>query len=228
MRFRKMTKQSEPVSTMTIPPIQKLSGDLTLEKWSQWNSAKVHKQLDPSSVSTVSILDLIYAQLHNHYDKISDSEWIVSNFLSLPDGLQSVLIELIKYPVEISTIESFLKLVLEFDASSDSINCAEQKYDEFSKSISDEYGDQSLKLKTAVERFRSIHGGEHVIIKGAVMTNSALMLSRLFGEDRFIEVTSVFHLQNLETDLGTFVNLVKRWDELSKYPLAWAINLAQS
>lgn len=215
---------------------QRLSGDLTREKWDQWNRAEVQKNIDATK-ATASLIDLIYSQLHNHYDRMKDSEWVVTNFLSLPAGLQSVFLELIKFPIEMSTIESFFKLVLEFDATDDSIKLSEQDYSDFSRSIRATCREPSVRWEESRDTFRDLFKTAnstiqsrttHVMIKSIVMNNAALILTHQFGEERFIEVTSAFKLQDTDVDLGTFINLVKNWGELSKYPLAWAVGLAKS
>lgn len=212
-------------SEQTVP---QLSGDLTLEKWSQWNSSELQKSMKNVTVQRLSVLDLIYSQLHNYYDVISDSKWLVSNFFALPYALKSVLLELLQYPVKASTLESFFKLFLEFDALDQSTDFASQPYSQFFDSIRMEFGILSLNLRTAAEMFDNMCEREHVVIKNTVIPSSAFMLSRLVGEDRFAEIVSECSKHKTKIPVGAFINLVKRWDELSEYPLAWSIRLVQS
>lgn len=209
---------------LTIP---RLSGDLTFEKWAEWNSNELQKSMKNVTDQNHSVLDLIYSQLHNYYDCMKDSEWLLANFLSLPKGLQNVTMETLKYPIQIETVESFIKLALDFSASNASITYEDTDHRMFNMSVLESCGNPSRRLRQAVEDFRDIHHKEHVIIKGLVVSNSAFMLADMFGEDKFIEMIALWSQSNTEPDLGSFVNVMKRWDEVSEYPLAWAIRLVK-
>lgn len=220
--------KSRSEETIENPALPQLSGDLTLEKWRQWTSSELQKSMKNVTVQRLSVLDLIYSQLHNYYDVISDSKWLVSNFFALPYALKSVLLELLQYPVKASTLESFFKLFLEFDDLDPSKDFANQPYSEFFRSIRMDFGMLSLKLRNAAEMFDNMCEREHVVIINNVIPSSAFMLSRLVGEDRFAEIISECSRHKTKIPVGAFINLVKRWDELSEYPLAWSIRLVQS
>lgn len=197
---------------------------LTIESWTVWvENVFMPEVLRGHSRAAVDIADYFHHKTRTNFTYLSDSEYLIDNFLSFPTQVSKTVADLIFGGSNASTIEAFTKLVLEFqqselsdDLTGDSIRAVSDWITSHQDSVSKEF----LNLVVMCEGQR--------YYDDLIWIEALSIMRVMYGEQQVID-TLEFWVENLEDrSLSDLLAVMSNWDRVEGYPVDWALNVIET
>lgn len=211
-----------------------LSGAITFDKWMKWITVVYYPKADPTEAGS-------YGYVNHDFKKVSQSDFLIQHFLSLPLQVQKNTYMLIRNNISAIEIGCALKLRKRLDEPHPGLKGWPSKGvpDWFLVRNKDlmEIVDGPLHLRdktffNLVERFsiemsqRNRHKNQSTEYNQK--TTVPYLLAIIHGKERVQECLSAWINTSLEESLEDFAELTERWDEFKEYPISWAVNLVRN
>lgn len=195
---------------------------LTENVWVQTNlKIKSESIDDPRSWKLMQ--EIVYRSRRDFEEVISNSEWILENFVSFPEGAQETLVDLVGRSLAVKEIEAYLKTLLRLQAHFDEnrimIDALDLSMDRLWGNIDNTPEPMSKQNRDHIESIFPMSQAS------LVYRNAFYMLRILHGEQKAFFVFSEWAKTGEKVQLSILIPILERWDEFKELPITWSINL---
>lgn len=200
---------------------KELAGDLTLQRWVIWNELTIDPNADPRLHFDRSQ----DPELRSAYDRLKNSQFFVKNFLQLPYTLQSRARYAVVLGYSVASTEAYCILYLKLRDKKHSLAKNFEKnmpsvYQEAYSIVISPLSSDDLEEFYVLQNEFTIESDESMLDETIF-----LLLILLYGWNVTLEIVRQWNSNNVTRDLPWLVKLMDRWDELSVYPVDWALQL---
>lgn len=198
-------------------PIDTLSNrSLTTETWEQWCYSHVNWAIPWNSS-------------RSEFEKISESEQLIENFLSYPLELKKRIALQVRYGADARDVYTFTELCIEAVASYPSVVWITGNDNDLVREVRDRIIVGSPDFIKEAREFFNLHKFDQnsQTIKGVARAHAATpwMLMLLHDEKIVTEALRRCRESSIDVSIRAIIRLVEQWRTMKEYPVEWALNM---